>query len=105
MAPTASPQSPRPPTAAGRQLYCMDLGYSYRYFAQSMYPNPDTKLLSVDGHAPTDENIMNGNYPFVAEVYAVTNGRPEGAVAELIEWILSPQGQYLVEQTGYAPIK
>ena len=81
------------------------LGYSYRYFAQSMYPNPDTKLLSVDGHAPTDDNIMNGNYPFVAEVYAVTNGKPEGAVAELIEWILSPQGQYLVEQTGYAPIK
>lgn len=80
------------------------LGYSYRYFAESMYPNDDAKLLSIDGYAPTDENIRNGNYQFVAEVYAVTNGQPTGAVAELIEWILSPQGQYLIEQTGYVPI-
>lgn len=80
------------------------LGYSYRYFAQQMYPNPDTKLLSIDGYAPTDENIKSGGYPFIAEVYAVTNGEPEGAVAEFINWILSPQGQYLIEQTGYASI-
>lgn len=80
------------------------LGYSYRYFAQTMYPNPDTKLLSIDGYAPTDENIKSGGYPFIAEVYAVTNGEPEGAVAEFINWILSPQGQYLIEQTGYASI-
>ena len=25
----------RPPTAAGRQLWCMDLGYSYRYGTES----------------------------------------------------------------------
>lgn len=80
------------------------LGYSYRYFAQTMYPNQDTKLLSIDGYAPTDENIRSGGYPFIAEVYAVTNGEPEGVIAEFIDWILSPQGQYLIEQTGYAPI-
>ncbi len=80
------------------------LGYSYRYFAQTMYANPDTKLLSVEGVAPTDENIRSGAYPFVADFYAVTNGRPEGDVARLIEWILSPQGQELVEKTGYAPL-
>ena len=28
---TGQPYSYRPPTAAGKQLYCMDLGYSYRY--------------------------------------------------------------------------
>ncbi len=80
------------------------LGYSYRYFAQQMYPNQDTKLLSIDGYAPTDENIRSGDYPFIAEVYAVTNGEPEGVIAEFIDWILSPQGQYLIEQTGYASI-
>ena len=80
------------------------LGYSYRYFAQTMYPNQDTKLLSIDGYAPTDENIRSGDYPFIAEVYAVTNGEPEGVIAEFIDWILSPQGQYLIEQTGYASI-
>lgn len=28
---TGQSYSYRPPTAAGKQLYCMDLGYSYRY--------------------------------------------------------------------------
>lgn len=26
-------------------------------------------------------------------------------IDKLLEWILSPQGQYLVEATGYVPIK
>lgn len=80
------------------------LGYSYRYFAQSMYPNPDTKLLAIDGVYPSDENIADGTYPYVGGIYAVTRGKPQGDVAALIEWILSPQGQYLVQATGYAPI-
>ena len=80
------------------------LGYSYRYFARSMYPNPDTKLVSIDGYAPTDENIKSGKYPYIAEVYAVTRGQPQGEIKQFIDWMLSPQGQYLVHATGYVPI-
>jgi phosphate transport system substrate-binding protein len=69
-----------------------------------MYANPDAKLLSVDGFAPSRENIRNGNYPFVADFYAVTNGEPEGNVKSLIDWILSPQGQKIIEDTGYTPL-
>lgn len=81
------------------------LGYSYRYYAQTMFANPEAKLLSVGGVAPSDENIRSGAYPFVSEFYAVTRGQPQGDAARLIEWILSPQGQSLVEKTGYAPVK
>lgn len=80
------------------------LGYSYKYYATVMYPNPDTKLLSINGYAPTAENISNGNYPFVSEFYAVTNGEPTGTVKTLIEWILSDEGQELIVKTGYARI-
>ena len=80
------------------------LGYSYRFFATTMYANPDTKLLAIDGYAPNDENIRSGKYPFVADVYAVTNGEPQGKVKQLIDWILSPEGQELVEKSGYAPV-
>lgn len=80
------------------------IGYSYRYFAQTMYPNQDTKLLSIDGYAPTDENIKSGKYPYIAEVYAVTRGQPQGEIRQFIDWMLSPQGQYLVHATGYVPI-
>jgi len=81
------------------------IGYSYRYYATTMYANPDVKLLKVNGVEPSIENIQNGNYPFTGDFYAVTNGEPRGNVKLLIDWILSPQGQYLVEQTGYTPIQ
>ena len=81
------------------------MGYSYRYFAVAMYANPNARLLKIDGIEPTIENIQNGSYPFVADFYAVTNGEPSGNKKLLIDWILSPQGQNIVEKTGYAPIK
>lgn len=80
------------------------LGYSYRYFAGTMYANSETKFLSVDGYAPTIENIQSGKYPFIAEVYAVTRGKPQGNAKKLIDWILSAQGQYIIEKTGYSPL-
>jgi len=80
------------------------LGYSYRYFAAVMYANPDVKLLAVDGIEPTIENIRDGSYPFTADFYAVTNGEPQGNSKLLIDWILSPQGQEIIERTGYSPL-
>jgi phosphate transport system substrate-binding protein len=35
------------------------IGYSYRYYATTMYANPEAKLLSVNGVAPSIENIQN----------------------------------------------
>lgn len=80
------------------------LGYSYRFFAKTMFPNPEAKLLTVNGVAPSMENIQSGAYPFTAEFYAVTRGTPQGNTKLLIDWILSPQGQEIVAKTGYAPI-
>lgn len=81
------------------------LGYSYRYYATVMYPNPETKLMKIEGVYPSNEAVADGSYPFTANFYAVTNGEPEGNVKQLIDWILSEEGQYLVEQTGYVPIR
>ncbi len=80
------------------------IGYSYRYYATTMYANPDVKLLSVNGIAPTKENIQNGTYPFIGDFYAVTSGEPTGNAKALIDWILSTQGQEIIEKTGYTPI-
>jgi len=81
------------------------IGYSYRYYATTMYANTDAKILKVNGVEPSMENIKNGRYPFVADFYAVTNGEPEGNSRLLIDWIISKQGQEIIEKTGYAPIK
>jgi phosphate transport system substrate-binding protein len=76
------------------------IGYSYRYYAVTMYPNPDAKILKINGVYPSSESISNGIYPFTGNFYAVTNGQATGNVKRLLDWILSDEGQYLIEQTG-----
>lgn len=88
-------------------------GYSFMFYINEMVGEGGVKLLSVDGAAPDNENIASGAYPFSNDFYAVTAVR-EGLTGEelaraenserLIEWILSPQGQKLVEMTGYVPM-
>ncbi|MCL2339569.1 MAG: substrate-binding domain-containing protein [Actinomycetia bacterium] len=80
------------------------IGYSYRYYATTMNANPDTKLLQVDGCYPSVENIQSDAYPFVSDFYAVTVGEPTGNTADFIQWILSEQGQQLIEASGYVPL-
>lgn len=80
------------------------LGYSYRYFANTMYANPNAKILKVNGIEPSIENIKSGAYPFTVSFYAITRGEPTGNVKTLIDWMLSPEGQELIEKTGYTPI-
>ena len=77
------------------------LGYSYRYYATTMYANPDTKILAINDIYPSNETISNGSYPFANNFYAVTNGQPTGNIKRLIDWILTDEGRYLIEQTGY----
>ena len=66
-----------------------------------MSPNDNIKLLAVNGIEPTPENIRSGVYPFTVDVYAVTAGSGNANTEKLINWILSEQGQKLIELCGY----
>lgn len=82
------------------------IGFSFRYYVEGIIKNPDIKLIAIDGVAPTKENIRNGTYPIIAPVYAVTfEGNPKENVQKLINWILSEEGQYIIEQTGYVGLQ
>lgn len=80
------------------------LGYSYRFFAISMLPNADSKMLAVDGVYPDTANIKSGAYPFTVEYYAVTNGAPKGNTKKLIDFILSEKGREITEKVGYSAL-
>ncbi|MBQ8397908.1 MAG: substrate-binding domain-containing protein [Clostridia bacterium] len=80
------------------------IGYSFRFYSTEMVANEQIKLLSVDGAAPTRENIENGTYPHAGAFYAVTRHDADANTLRLLDWILSPQGQALIEKTGYTPI-
>ena len=81
------------------------IGFSFRYYLETLIANPDVKMVSIDGAYPSVENIKNGSYAIVTPLYAVTyEERTNENVDRLIDWILSDEGQYIIEQTGYAGV-
>lgn len=81
------------------------IGFSFRYYVEGIIQNLDIKMLSVNGVAPTAENIRNGQYPIVTPIYAVTYDENNNEnVDKLLDWILSEEGQYIIEETGYVGI-
>ena len=84
--------------------YNAALGFSFRYYSTEMLRNNQIKLLSIDGVAPTVENIRSGAYPLVATVYMVTARPRSKNTQKIVDFMLSPEGQKLVEDTGYVSL-
>ncbi len=81
------------------------IGFSFRYYVEGIIQNPNIKMISIDGVAPTVENIKNRSYPVVGPLYAVTyKGNENENVDLLLDWILSEEGQEIIEKTGYAGV-
>jgi phosphate transport system substrate-binding protein len=80
------------------------IGYSFLFYSREMVANDEIKLLALDNVMPNKENMENGRYPFIVDFYAITLGNETENTALFINWILSPQGQKLIEDTGYVPI-
>ena len=67
--------------------------------------NDAVKMLSLNGVYPSAENIRNRSYPVVAQFYAIYRADNENEnIPVLIEWLLSEEGQTLIEATGYVRI-
>lgn len=68
--------------------------------------NDDMKMVKVDGVELNIENIKNGKYSITTPVYAITyKDNDKLNVQLLIEWILSEEGQEIVEKAGYVGVK
>ena len=81
------------------------IGFSFRFYVEGIIKNPDIKMIAVDGVAPTVENVKNNKYPIIAPVHAVTYaGNTNENVDKLLKWMLSEEGQYIIEETGYVGI-
>lgn len=82
------------------------IGFSFRYYVSGIVDNGGVKMLSVNGVYPDKENISSGKYPITVDFYAVyrkDNSNPN--IDSMIEWILSDEGQQIVEKSGYIPIE
>ena len=85
----------------GLFLLLMRKIWGVRWFANELVKDKKVKLLKIDGVEPSVENIRSGRYPFVETAYAITVRKREGNVRRFIDFLVSPVGRSLVEQTGY----
>lgn len=54
---------------------------------------------------PTVQNVLSGNYPLSRSLYLLTSGQPSGLAKEYIDYILSPEGQGLLTEEGFVPVR
>ncbi|MFZ2494031.1 MAG: phosphate ABC transporter substrate-binding protein [Thermoanaerobaculia bacterium] len=75
------------------------------------YAMPSVKMVSVGAKAgdpfvaPSVEATLDKSYPLARSLQVYTLGEPEGALKRYIDWTLSPDGQRIVQESGYVPVK
>jgi len=114
------------------QLFSVKNGIGYTFYYYQMYQSPDhesiraalstresspgkshepipswIKVCAVNGIKPTAATIADRSYPFITDVYAVIrkNTPPASSAVRLRDWLLTPEGQALVKESGYVPLR
>ena len=87
-------------------LFGSPIGFSFRYYVTGMLAEGGVKMLSVNGVEPDIENIASGAYPVTSSIYAVyRKGETNENVYKAVDFMLSKDGQDIVEKSGYIPVK
>ena len=63
------------------------------------------KIVPIDGASPSKESVLAKSYPYARPTFFYTNGDPTGVVKEFFDFTVGPEGQKIVEQVGFVPIK
>jgi len=91
---------------AGYENSTMSLGYTYKYYVDRLYKSPDIKILKVNGVMPSDANVRNNSYAFVAPYNAVIRSTDADEVGgRFLNWMLSDEGQTCITQAGYVSLR
>ena len=87
-------------------LFGSPIGFSFRYYVTGMLAEGGVKMLSVNGVEPSIENIASGAYPVTSSIYAIyRKGETNENVYKAVDFMLSKEGQEIVEKSGYVPVK
>ena len=70
----------------------------------SMGYNGNIAHAKINGIEPSEKNAQNDTYPLTRYLHFFTTQVPNGLVKKFIDWVLSPQGQNVIKQSGYIPL-
>lgn len=69
------------------------------------YIEKTAKVLKVNGNAASPASVRDGSWPVARPLYMYTNGKPAGTIGKFIDFMLSKEGQKVVNEVKYVSIK
>jgi phosphate transport system substrate-binding protein len=74
------------------------------------YISKDQKAISIslDGKEyipPTIANVKEGKYPICRPLFFYTDGEPKGQIKDFLDFVLSDEGQLIVIEQDFVPLK
>ncbi len=73
-------------------------------YAGLSYVTKKVKPVKVDGVECTRQTVISRSYPLSRPLFMYTNGTPEGLTRQFMDFVLSEEGQKLVEEEGFVGI-
>lgn len=82
----------------------LGIGYGGAAYAKGI------KIIKVKkgngaGVAPSKATVADGSYPLARPLFFYLRNKATGDIKAFTDWVLSPEGQALVEKVGYYPVK
>jgi len=68
------------------------------------YVDSSVKTVKIGGVLPSPATVKGGTYPISRALYMYTKGTPSGLAKDFIDFILSKEGQNIVEEIGFIRI-
>jgi len=79
--------------------------YGMGYISSKHKPIMVARDEKSEYEVPTIENVVNGKYPISRPLFLYTNGEPQGPVKKFVDFCLSQEGQDIVLETDFVPMK
>ena len=81
------------------------IGYGGAAYAAGVKHCKVKRDAGSPAYEPNAENIKNNVYPISRYLYMYLKSRPTGAMKQYVDWILSADGQKVVTEIGYFPVR
>ena len=81
------------------------IGYGGAAYAEGVKDCKVKKDAKSKGVLPTAATIKNKTYPIARYLFMYLKSKPTGDTKAFIDWILSPEGQKVIVEVGYYPVK
>ncbi len=81
------------------------IGYGGAAYGKGIKFCKISKTAGGEAFEPNTESVESGKYPLSRNLFWYLRAKPAGDIKKLVDWVLSPEGQKVVVDVGYFPVK